>query len=574
MQDQDGCGFQRYLGPMMNSFVDRWSSGVRGPMLAALIAMIAGLPGVFALPPLDRDESRFAQATAQMLETRDFVKINYQDQPRDKKPVGIHWLQAASVSLFSGVEARQIWAYRLPSLLGAILAAAACAWGAAAFFGPRGGLIAGAVLGATFLLSTEASIAKTDAVLCGATTLAMAALGRLYAASRGLGTEGWRTRILFWLGLSVATLVKGPVGPMVVALSGLALWAADRKAPWAKDMGWIWGLVIFAAIVGPWAIAITVATDGAFWGAAIGGDLAPKLAGGHESHGAPAGLHTLLAPFLTFPSGLMLPAALIVGWTHRKEPGVRFALCWLIPSWLVFEAMPTKLVHYTLPTYGALAWLVAAASQQQIGRAGRYGGAVLSMLGAALFATLSIMALARYGSPGDLTAAALSAGLFAAAGLAGAVLLVRKAPVAALVVAGGLGIAAHGVLAGVLVPGLAPLMLSSRTAHALDKAGLSPRAGLLSGPVTVAGYAEPSLVFALGTNTQLSDGAAAAAALAQGRPAVVESRQQAAFDAAMAHDGIKAQKAGSVSGLNYSNGQETTLALYRPVPENPLPESH
>ena len=112
---------------MMNSFLDRWSSGVRGPLLAALIAMIAGLPGVFALPPLDRDESRFAQATAQMLETRDFVKINYQDQPRDKKPVGIHWLQSASVSLLSGVEARQIWAYRIPSLLGAMLAAAACA---------------------------------------------------------------------------------------------------------------------------------------------------------------------------------------------------------------------------------------------------------------------------------------------------------------------------------------------------------------------------------------------------------------------------------------------------------------
>lgn len=557
---------------MMNTLLDRWSGGVRGPLLAALIAMIAGLPGLIALPPLDRDESRFAQATAQMLETRDFVKINYQDQPRDKKPVGIHWLQSASVSLFSGVEARQIWAYRIPSLLGAMLAAAACAWGASAFFGARGGLIAGAVLGATFMLSTEASIAKTDAVLCGTTTLAMAALGRLYAASRGGVAEGWQTRILFWVGLSVATLVKGPIGPMVVALAGLALWGADRKAPWAKDLGWIWGLVIFTAIVGPWAIAITVATDGAFWGAAIGGDLAPKLAGGHESHGAPFGLHTLLTPVLTFPSGVLLPAALILGWTHRKEPGVRFALCWLIPTWLVFEAMPTKLVHYTLPTYGALAWLIAAASQQPIGRIGRYGGAVLGVLGAALFASVSIMALSQFGGPGDLTTAALSAALFAAAGLAGAVLLVRKAPVAALGVAGAIGLAAHGVLAGALVPGLDPLLLSTRTAKALDQAGLSPRSGLITGPVTVAGYAEPSLVFALGTNTILSDGAAAAEALAAGRPAIVESRQQGAFDKAIAHDGTKFEKAGSVSGLNYSNGQTTVLTLYRPRPD-PTPET-
>jgi 4-amino-4-deoxy-L-arabinose transferase-like glycosyltransferase len=552
---------------MMNSILDRWSTGWRGPVLAALVALVAGLPGVFTLPPLDRDESRFAQATAQMLETRDYVKINYQDQPRDKKPVGIHWLQSASVLAFSDGEARQIWAYRLPSLLGAMLAAAACAWGAAAFFGPRGGLIAGAVLGASFLLSTEASIAKTDAVLCGTTTLAMAALGRLYGASRGEGQAGRRTKLLFWIGLSVATLVKGPIGPMVVALTGLALWGIDRKAPWAGRLGWAWGLVIFAAIVGPWAVAITVATDGAFWGAAIGGDLAPKLTGGHESHGAPAGLHTLLAPFLTFPSGLMLPAALMVGWTRRKNAGVRFALCWLIPSWFVFEAMPTKLVHYTLPTYGALAWLVAAACQQPLGRVGRYGGAVLSILGGGLFATVCILALSKYGARGDLTAATLSACLFAAAGLSGAVLLIRRAPTAALAVAGGLGVAAHGVMAGMLVPGLEPLMLSTRTAQALDRTGLSPRSGLMPGPVTVAGYAEPSLVFALGTNTELADGQAAATALAHGRPAVVESRQQASFEAALAQGGIKVRPAGTVTGLNYSNGQDTTLRLYGPALE-------
>ncbi len=113
----------------------RWSRGWRGPLLAAVLAMLAGLPGLLAMPPLDRDESRFAQATAQMLEQDDYVVIRFQDQPRFKKPVGIHWLQAASVAAFSDPEVRQIWAYRLPSLLGAMLAAAACAWGAAAFFG-------------------------------------------------------------------------------------------------------------------------------------------------------------------------------------------------------------------------------------------------------------------------------------------------------------------------------------------------------------------------------------------------------------------------------------------------------
>src|SRR5215475_13117626 len=91
----------------------RWTRGWRGPAVAAFIAFLAGLPGLIAVPPLDRDEARFAQATAQMLESDDFVVIRFQEEPRFKKPVGIHWLQAASVRLLSSPEARQIWAYRV-----------------------------------------------------------------------------------------------------------------------------------------------------------------------------------------------------------------------------------------------------------------------------------------------------------------------------------------------------------------------------------------------------------------------------------------------------------------------------
>jgi 4-amino-4-deoxy-L-arabinose transferase-like glycosyltransferase len=550
---------------MMNMRLDHWFRGLRGPVFAALVAMLAGLPGLLALPPLDRDESRFAQATVQMLETRDFVKINYQDQPRDKKPVGIHWLQAVSVSLLANVEDRQIWAWRVPSLLGAMLAAAACAWGAAAFLGPRGGLLAGVFLGASFMLSTEAGIAKTDAVLCGATTLALAAMARLYLAARGGPPAGRWTKALFWLGLGLATLVKGPIGPMMVLLTGLGLWAWDRKADWVASLGWAWGLVIFVAIVGPWAVAITIATDGAFWGAAIGGDLAPKLAGGHESHGAPPGLHFLLSPILTFPFGFILPAALVAAWKGRSQPGIRFALCWLIPTWLVFELMPTKLVHYTLPTYGALAWLAAAACEQVLGRASRFAGAGLALVSALVFCALSVMAVSRYGAAPNVLPAAVAVAFYMATGLVAGVLLLRQAPQAALLAAACLGMAAHGVLAGLVVPRLQPLMLSSRTARAMKLEGLAPRTGLMPGPVTVAGYAEPSLVFALGTTTELADGAAAAKALSEGRPAIVESRQQAAFEAAIKQGQIKARAVGQINGLNYSNGDQTQLRLYRPL---------
>ena len=558
----------------LESRLDDWSRGWRAPLFAALVALIAGLPGLFAMPPLDRDESRFAQATSQMLETGDYVVIKFQDQPRFKKPVGIHWLQAVSVKVFSDAEDRRIWAYRIPSLLGAMLAAAACAWGAAALFDPRTGLLAGSILGATFLLSSEAFIAKTDAALCGSTTLAMAALARAYAAQLKGETIGKWTKLAFWLGLSVAALIKGPVGLLVaiLALAGLAIW--DRKAGWMKDLGWSWGAILFAAIVLPWAMMITVATDGAFWGAAVGGDLAPKMAGGQEGHAGPFGYHTLLAPLLAFPATLLLPAGLVVGWTRRSEPGVRFALCWLVPTWLMFELLPTKLVHYELPAYGALAMLMAAAVREPPGPIARWLGAALSVLMGALLAAVAVYGQKEFGTGGDLAWTVLAAVLALAAGIVGAVLLLRRASARALVVAGALGVGAHIALTGGLIPRLEPLFLSKDVADALDSARLSPRSGA-AGPVALTGYSEPSLVFQLGTTTELTDGEGAADAISEGRPAVVEAREEKPFRKAMAQLGLTPRPVATIEGLNYSDGDQERLVVYRGEPraaaEGPTP---
>jgi 4-amino-4-deoxy-L-arabinose transferase-like glycosyltransferase len=549
--------------------LDRLARGWRAPLLAAIFALLAGLPGLLTVPTLDRDEARFAQATAQMLETGDVVNIRYQDAPRDKKPVGIHWLQATVVDLFSSVEQRDIRAYRIPSLLGAAGAAAACAWGAAAFLTAGGAFAAGLVLGGGFILSSEAFIAKTDAVLCFAVTLMMAALGRLYMEARGGIYAGRLAKPLFWFGLALALLVKGPIGPMVAILAVLSLWAADRQIRWTRDLSWVWGLILVAALVGPWAMAITVATDGGFWTSAVGGDLAPKLSGGHESHGAPPGLHLLLLPILSFPFAFLLPAAAVAAWKGRGDPGVRFALAWLIPSWIVFEALPTKLPHYTLPLYGALAWLAAYGMTRAGGRWTQWIGAAFALLGGAVLVALALAAPMAYA--GSMLWGVLAALLAALAVAAALLSLWRKAPLTGLLTAGVLGIGAHGALAGGVAPSLEPLWVSKRAAALLKAAGLDPQDGATLGPVATAGYAEPSLVFALGTETELTNGEGAAEALAEGRPALVESREDEVFRKAIASLQVDAAPVGRVSGLNYSNGRRTTLTLWRNLEPPPPP---
>ena len=113
------------------------ASHARAIAVLVLISLISFLPGFFNIPPVDRDEARFAQATKQMIESGDYIDIRFQDEVRYKKPVGIYWLQAGVVRAAEAVGIRDarstIWLYRVPSLLGAIGAVAAHLLGRACF---------------------------------------------------------------------------------------------------------------------------------------------------------------------------------------------------------------------------------------------------------------------------------------------------------------------------------------------------------------------------------------------------------------------------------------------------------
>jgi 4-amino-4-deoxy-L-arabinose transferase-like glycosyltransferase len=534
--------------------------GWRGRLFAALVALIAGLPGLIALPALDRDETRFAQSTAQMLETGDFIDVRYQDQARAREPVVLHQLQALSVSVLSSPEARQIWAYRIPSLLAALLAAAACAWGAEVFFAPAVGALAGAILGGGLILSTEAGIGRSDALLCGAITLAMAALARIYAAAREDGAQaGLTTRLLLWLGLAVTGLDAGLGGLAIVGLAGLALWASERRAPWLRNLGWTWGLILFAALVGPWLAAVTVRTDGQAWTS----ELASGLGGVGPGGRPPFGLHSLAAPLLLFPFAALLPAALVAAWKARREPGPRFAVCWLVPNWLVFELSPGRQIHDVLPLYGALAWLAAFALTRPLGRASRWIGAALSVVAAVVIAGVASFLARRIGGDGATGAAGLAGVLALAAGVAGAIMLFARRPLPALAATAILGVAAHGAIVAGLAPRLTPLWLARNVADGMDRMGLNPRGGLAPGPVTVVGFAEPSIVFALGTETELGDVGDAVEAISEGRPVVVEQAAAPAFERALAAAALKATQVSVVAGLDYVDGRAALLHIYR-----------
>src|SRR4051812_20597740 len=144
-----------------------------------------------------------------MLESRDFVDIRFQDEARHKKPVGIYWMQSAAVALAGGPEQAAIWAYRIPSLIGATLAVLLTAWVGTSLFGPTAGFLGAVMLAGTLLLGVEARTAKTDAALFATILAAQGVLARVWlekAARKALPTAAV---LLFWAALGVGILLKG-----------------------------------------------------------------------------------------------------------------------------------------------------------------------------------------------------------------------------------------------------------------------------------------------------------------------------------------------------------------------------
>ena len=200
----------------------------RPRLLLVLYCLLCWLPGFFSIPPSDRDESRFAQATKQMIESGNLLEIRNGAEARNRKPIGIYWLQLpfAAVARATGIaDANPIWPYRLPSLFGALVAVLATYGLGRRLLGREAALLGAMMLGGSVLLAVETDMAKTDAALLAATTLAMTVLARAYTAealTRGAAA-------LFWLALGAGILIKGPITPIVSALTVLALAVADRE---------------------------------------------------------------------------------------------------------------------------------------------------------------------------------------------------------------------------------------------------------------------------------------------------------------------------------------------------------
>ena len=490
--------------------------------------------------------------------------------------------------LFAADDTTAIWAYRLPSVLAAVVAVFLTYAMAALIVAPQAAFIAAILLASCLLLTVEAHLAKADALVLASVLAAQYALLRTYLAN-----EGPRTWMIFWLAVGAGVLVKGPITPLVTLLTAFSLVIVDRQMDWLTRLKPMIGLPLALAIVIPWIWAIQARTDGAFLQNSIGDDLVPKLLGGVESHGSPPGYYVILVLVTFWPASLFVWPALANGLRKRSETATKFLLAWLIPTWIIFEVVPTKLPHYVLPLYPALA-ILAASWIHQLTAQTRFADCSVMPLGSRIFALLwtivgltlaaAVMILAVAGTGTALDGiensnidTALHSILFGAKDVMGKQPLAFLAPSVAIATAlfvfhAFVTARLHRAVTVSTVGGAIFLAcLSQWTVPALDRAFLSTRIteaataarAAPNSPLAAVGYHEPSLVFLAGSNIHLVSPEAAAKLLAKSPDAVVAvaRRHHDEFVSAASALAISVVVRATIDGLNYSKGRRTTIQI-------------
>ena len=515
---------------------------------------------------MDRDEPRFAQASKQMLETRDFVDIRFQDEARHKKPVGIYWLQSVAVSAAEAAGVpdarRTIGLYRLPSFAAAIGAVLLTYWGGLAFLSRRGAFVAAALMATTVLLGVEARLAKTDATLLLTCLVGFGVLARLWFAAVSPHTArpiGLGAVLAFWIAMGIGILVKGPITPLIVFLPALVLTIRERSGRWLLPLRPWLGLLIVLILVAPWLTAIALKTGGSFFADSVGKDMLGKVGQGQERHWGPPGLYAVLFWVTAWPMAAFMALAFRFAWVERRDDGVAFLLAWILPCWIVFELVQTKLPHYVMPLYPAIAVLAMVAIERDAvpfhWRSAKWVSALVLLTPVLILAALGGFwhferTLPFFAVP--LILLAVVAGFWAMRALQ------KAEPMA------GAGLAVVASLA--LTAAVYPLAMPEfRTINLSKRLAEAARAVPCETPAYAsAGFNEPSLVFLTDTEIDLTDGRSAAQGFATPgcRIVFVERRHEAAFQEGLA--GIASQPGlrTRVTGLNINSGRPVDIGVY------------
>lgn len=562
------------------SMVENYSARREGGILVPLLISIAIALFLMSLMPTtmfwDRDEGFYARAAVEMMHSGNWILPTYNDDIFPEKPPLIYWLMAPSMWLFGEND----FGARFISAPATAFSAFLIFLMGNRLFGRKAGLWAMAAFAVATLAIYLGATAMMDAVLISFICLSLWAFLAIVQSPRYFALKVFA----FGVGIAFSMLTKGPVGPAVVIPCVAITWLMLKPSERPSFMRMV--VLAVAALVGlgvflAWAIPANTMSNGEMLSSGLGVHVFGRALRPMEGHGG-SGLLGYLATVPVYipvtligfmPATLFLPSALSA-LSRSSESGRLqrlFLLSWIVPGFILFSLAATKLPHYIVPVFPALALAVGALIDGKI-KAGTASAKIGGWLYLVLAGSFAIVLVgAAFVAPGVVTKVALALTGIIAAFFAALVFMRFRAeqyPKA-------FGIAVVSVvvlmesLFGVIIPRVEPMIKVSRPiAEAIQQ---NFKFGT---PVYSAGYLEPSLVFYLGwpVNQPIhkldQNDAGFKMLLAQKAETILIATQES-FDAVKALDaGNQVSSVFKISGWNTNSGGDyETIIVARIAPK-------
>ena len=221
----------------------------------------------------------------------------------------------------------------------------------------------------SILLGVEARLAKTDAMLLLTVRRRDGRDGaRLSRERRPARHPAGAKPAIFWTALAAGILIKGPLILMFVGLAGAhARRSRDRSARWLAALRPFAGFALAAAC---WCCPGS--SPSSRRRAAISSCRVGRPRHARQGDQRPGDAWRAARILSSCCSGSRSGRARRwPRWRRRRfggaarDRGAQFLLAWLVPSWIVFELVMTKLPHYVLPLYPAIAILIAGVIERR-----------------------------------------------------------------------------------------------------------------------------------------------------------------------------------------------------------------
>jgi 4-amino-4-deoxy-L-arabinose transferase-like glycosyltransferase len=321
----------------------------------------------------DQDETKYAQVAREILETGDPITLHVNGRPWYVHPPLYMWLVAATGKIAGFSE----FTVRLWSALHGVLAVYATVLLGRTLFGPRAGVLGGAVLAVTLQFLIQSRLAVFDTVLVAWMLLALHAL-----------VQGYRRRsrgdyLRFFLYSGIATLAKGPVGLVLPGLVMSAFVTVRRAWHRWREVPWGTGLLLYGVVGLSWYAAETVLHGRAFIAPVFGYYGLGRFFGVVENQAGPWYYYVPIVLLGAFPWTAFWPAAAVYHTWRLADDGSLLVVLWCVLVFVFYSLAGTKLPNYVLPVYPLAAVGVGALWDEILGIArlgrprARPGGTVL-----------------------------------------------------------------------------------------------------------------------------------------------------------------------------------------------------